>query len=186
MFIATHARAFTVFVSNGGAVSARNLNVNVNVREPLRLMECREDAETFGVNLSLPEPPDAPRGDMLGYIHNMPNLVGAINRPKNPTRFRWASEPDRTGDTHGSKICEDFRPKREVELEFLLLVLELDLQGPVTVDVSAEDQESLSEEFIVKFVEGSADWLAPHIREAMPEEVKLAFSSLGENHDFTT
>lgn len=185
-FIATHVRTLEIMISNMGSVSARNLSVSIEVSEPIRLMSCREDAEELGVDLSLPEPPDPPRGDMLDYIGHMPDLASTINRPKNPTRFRWASEPDRVGDTYGSKICEDFRPKREAELGFLLLVFELSVQGRVTVEVSAEDQESLSEEFIVRFVEGKSNWSAPHIREALPEDVRLAFESLGDDYDFAS
>lgn len=183
-FIATHVRTLELMISNMGSVSARNLSVSIEVGKPIRLMSCREDAEEFGADLSLPEPPDPPRGDILDYVAKMPDLTNTIHRPKNPTRFRWASEPDRVGDTYGSKICEDFRPKREAVLSFLLLVFELGVEGRVTVEVSAEDQESLREEFAVRFVEGKSDWSATHILEALPEEVRLAFRHLGDKHDF--
>lgn len=185
VFLGTHVRALEVTVSNDGSASARNLSVSVEVEEPIRLMECREDAEKFGADVSLPEPPDAPRGGILERLVSMPSLTDAIRKPKNPTRFNWASEPHEDGDTFGSLMCQDFRPKRQAKLDFLLLVLELEIEALVTVEVSAEDQTTLREELTVKFEEGEADWAAAHVRDALPSDARMAFESLGSEHDLT-
>lgn len=182
IFLGTHLRALPVRIENHGAASAHNLCVSIDVENPLRLMADQSDAESFGATLALPEEPDPPSEH--GILARMPHLDGIVNRPKNPTRFRWANRPDEAGDSHGMKICEDFRPKRSAEIELLLFTLKIPNEAQIKIEVSAENQESLHEQFTVKFAEGRSEWSDEWLRAMLPADVRSAFESLGNDHDY--